>query len=71
MANHDKGQSGNRYNFLIVFIVALGSFTYGYNNAIIGSIFGLPGFFTVSRFPMLLTLINLSVFSTTHQSRLA
>lgn len=44
---HAKNQSGNRYNYLIVFIAALGSFTYGFNNAIIGSIFGLPGFFAV------------------------
>lgn len=36
---------GNRYNFLIVFFVALGSFTYGYNSAIIGSVYGLPSFF--------------------------
>ena len=39
--------TGNRYNFLIVLIVALGSFTYGFNNAIIGSVFGLPGFYSV------------------------
>ncbi|RFU33599.1 hypothetical protein B7463_g2768, partial [Scytalidium lignicola] len=36
---------GNRYNYLIVFFVALGSFTYGYNSAIIGSVLGLPSFF--------------------------
>ncbi|KAF2100563.1 general substrate transporter [Rhizodiscina lignyota] len=36
---------GNGYNFIIVFFVALGSFTYGYNSAIIGSVFGLPSFF--------------------------
>ncbi|KFZ16138.1 hypothetical protein V501_02371 [Pseudogymnoascus sp. VKM F-4519 (FW-2642)] len=35
---------GNRYNFLIVFFVALGSFTYGFNAAIIGSVYGLPSF---------------------------
>jgi hypothetical protein len=36
---------GNAYNFVIVFTVALGSFTYGYNSSIIGSVFGLPSFF--------------------------
>ena len=36
---------GNRYNFIIVFFVALGSFTYGYNSAIMGSVIGLPSFF--------------------------
>lgn len=36
---------GTGYNFLIVFYVALGSFTYGYNAAIIGSVYGLPSFF--------------------------
>lgn len=36
---------GNRYNFIIVFFVALGSFTYGYNSAIMGSAIGLPSFF--------------------------
>jgi MFS family permease len=40
-----KGR-GNSYNFLIVFTVALGSFTYGYSSAIIGSVFGLPSFFS-------------------------
>jgi hypothetical protein len=37
-------RTGNKYNFLIVFFVALGSFTYGFNSAIIGSILGLPSF---------------------------
>ncbi len=36
---------GNRYNYLIVFFVALGSFTYGFNSAIIGSVLGLQSFF--------------------------
>ena len=36
---------GTGYNFLIVFFVALGSFTYGFNAAIIGSVYGLPSFF--------------------------
>lgn len=34
----------NRYNFLIVFFVALGSFTYGFNSAIVGAILGLDSF---------------------------
>ncbi|KAK5209652.1 hypothetical protein LTR47_009050 [Exophiala xenobiotica] len=36
---------GTRYNFLIVFFVALGSFTYGFNSAIMGLVIGLPAFF--------------------------
>ncbi|EXJ84560.1 hypothetical protein A1O3_05229 [Capronia epimyces CBS 606.96] len=35
----------NRYNFLVAFFVALGSFTYGFNSAIIGSVIGLPSFY--------------------------
>ncbi|KAL6252904.1 hypothetical protein RBB50_000623 [Rhinocladiella similis] len=35
----------NRYNFAIAFFVALGSFTYGFNSAIIGSVIGLPSFY--------------------------
>ncbi|KAL2858501.1 putative sugar transporter [Aspergillus pseudoustus] len=34
------------YNILIVFTAALGSFTYGFDSAIIGSVFGLPSFFS-------------------------
>ncbi len=34
----------NTYNFYVVFFSALGSFTYGYNSSIIGSVFGLPAF---------------------------
>ncbi|KAF2021156.1 general substrate transporter [Aaosphaeria arxii CBS 175.79] len=37
--------TGSFYNFLLVFFVALGSFTYGFNSAIIGSVLGLPSFF--------------------------
>ncbi|RSM18688.1 hypothetical protein CDV31_002408 [Fusarium ambrosium] len=33
------------YNFLAVLTSGLGSFMYGFNSSIIGSIFGLPGFF--------------------------
>ncbi|KAK5046457.1 hypothetical protein LTR84_008260 [Exophiala bonariae] len=36
---------GTRYNFLAVFFVALGSFTYGFNSAIMGLVIGLPAFF--------------------------
>ncbi|CAG8894317.1 unnamed protein product [Penicillium egyptiacum] len=36
--------AGNRFNFTIVFFVALGSFTYGFNSAVIGSVLGLPSF---------------------------
>jgi len=35
---------GNRLNFTLVFFVALGSFTYGFNSAVIGSVLGLPSF---------------------------
>lgn len=34
------------YNFLVVLTTGLGSFTYGFSSAIIGSIFGLPAFFS-------------------------
>jgi hypothetical protein len=34
------------YNILIVFTAALGSFTYGFDSAIIGSVLGLPSFFS-------------------------
>jgi MFS family permease len=40
------GAKGNPYNFIVVFFAALGSFTYGYSSSIIGSIFGLPGFWS-------------------------
>lgn len=36
--------AGNRFNFILVFFVALGSFTYGFNSALIGSVLGLPSF---------------------------
>ncbi len=34
-----------RFNFAIVFFVALGSFTYGFNASIMGTVFGLESFF--------------------------
>jgi uncharacterized membrane protein len=36
---------GNLYNYLVIFTVALGSFTYGFTSSIIGAVFGLPAFF--------------------------
>lgn len=35
-----------RYNFAIIFFVALGSFTYGFNASIMGTVFGLNSFFS-------------------------
>ncbi|RVX69067.1 hypothetical protein B0A52_06780 [Exophiala mesophila] len=40
-----KRAKANRYNFAIAFFVALGSFTYGYNSAIIGTVIGQPSFY--------------------------
>jgi hypothetical protein len=37
---------GVGYNFRVVFFVALGSLTYGFNNSIMGTVFGLPSFFS-------------------------
>ncbi|KAF7563903.1 hypothetical protein G7046_g210 [Stylonectria norvegica] len=36
----------SRYNFAIVFFVALGSFTYGFNASIMGTAFGLSSFYS-------------------------
>lgn len=36
--------AGNRFNFTLVFFVALGSLTYGFSSAVIGSVLGLPSF---------------------------
>lgn len=33
------------YNVLVILTTALGSFTYGFNSAVIGAVFGLPSFF--------------------------
>jgi hypothetical protein len=41
-----KNITTSRYNFLLVFFVALGSFTYGFNSSIMGTVFGLPSFYT-------------------------
>jgi hypothetical protein len=43
-ADGSHAAKANTYNFLVVFFAALGSFTYGYNSSIIGSVFGLPAF---------------------------
>ncbi|KAK4942012.1 hypothetical protein LTR10_018193 [Elasticomyces elasticus] len=40
----------NTYNFAIAFFVALGSFTYGFNSAIIGSVIGEPSFYSYFKF---------------------
>jgi hypothetical protein len=37
---------GTVTTFAVTFFVALGSFTYGYNSAIMGSVIGLPSFFS-------------------------
>lgn len=42
---HVQRAKANKYNFAIAFFVALGSFTYGFNSAIIGSVIGQPSFF--------------------------
>ena len=43
-SNASRSAKANTYNFTVVFFSALGSFTYGYNSSIIGSVFGLPAF---------------------------
>lgn len=42
----------NRYNYAVAFFVALGSFTYGFNSAIIGSVIGLPSFYSYFKFEL-------------------
>ena len=34
----------SKYNLAVILFVALGSFTYGFNSAIIGSVYGLSSF---------------------------
>lgn len=46
---HQRAKA-NRYNFAVAFFVALGSFTYGFNSAIIGSVIGQPSFYTYFNF---------------------
>lgn len=40
----------NGYNFIIAFFVGLGSFTYGFDSAIVGSVIGPPSFYSYSNF---------------------
>jgi hypothetical protein len=35
----------SRYNIMVVFFVTLGSFTYGFNSSIMGTVFGLNAFY--------------------------
>lgn len=39
------GGTVNSYNLDIVFFVGLGSFTYGFNNSIMGTVRGLASFY--------------------------
>ncbi|KAG5744565.1 hypothetical protein H9Q70_012740 [Fusarium xylarioides] len=43
---NNKSIPATRYNFALVFFVALGSFTYGFNTSIMGTVFGLAPFFS-------------------------
>ncbi|KLP03307.1 related to sugar transporter [Fusarium fujikuroi] len=43
---NNKSIPATRYNFALVFFVALGSFTYGFNASIMGMVFGLAPFFS-------------------------
>lgn len=38
--------AGNRYNIAITLFAALGGLTYGFSNSVIGSVLGLPGFYS-------------------------
>ncbi|EXJ74621.1 uncharacterized protein A1O5_02918 [Cladophialophora psammophila CBS 110553] len=46
MAPTDHRAKATRYNFAVAFYVALGSFTYGFHSAIIGSVIGMPSFYS-------------------------
>lgn len=37
--------NASTFNFVLVLFVALGSFLYGFNSAITGTLFGLPAFY--------------------------
>lgn len=39
-------QQVTTYNIIVVFFVALGSFTYGFNASIMGTVLGLDSFYT-------------------------
>lgn len=49
MAPYQRAKA-NRYNFAVAFFVALGSFTYGFNSAIIGAVIGQPSFYEYFKF---------------------
>ncbi|KAJ9641710.1 hypothetical protein H2204_002772 [Knufia peltigerae] len=49
MASTHKAKA-NRYNFALAFFVALGSFSYGFNSSIIGSVIGQPSFYSYMNF---------------------
>lgn len=34
------------FNFILVFFISLGSFLYGFNSSIMGTVFGLPSFYS-------------------------
>lgn len=37
---HRKAHGSNAYNYFVVFVAALGSFTFGFTNAIVGTVLG-------------------------------
>ncbi|OBT75673.1 hypothetical protein VF21_05167 [Pseudogymnoascus sp. 05NY08] len=39
-----KTRGANAYNYFVVFAAALGSFTFGFTNAIVGTVLGIPSF---------------------------
>ena len=49
MTAHIRARA-NSYNFIIAFFVGLGSFTYGFDSAIVGSVIGLPSFYSYFNF---------------------
>jgi MFS family permease len=49
MTAHVRARA-NGYNFIIAFFVGLGSFTYGFDSAIVGSVIGLPSFYSYFNF---------------------
>jgi hypothetical protein len=49
MVAHIRAKA-NTYNLAIAFFVGLGSFTYGFDCAIVGSVVGLPSFYSYFNF---------------------
>jgi MFS family permease len=45
-----KKATATKYNFAVAFFVALGSFSYGFNSSIIGSVIGQPSFYEYFNF---------------------